>query len=92
MCKAFPEKYDEGFFMFLRPKTNILCRKAVNNYKELLVDKDRLKSHFDIQWLEDLIDVLNIIYNGDWTLEMGHRYLGRKPKSTELRELKCRSL
>ena len=92
MCKAFTDKYDEGFFMFLSPHTNIQCRIAVNNYKDLLLDKDRLESHFDIQWLEDFIDTLNIIYNEDWTQEMSHRYLGRKPKTGELRELKCRSL
>lgn len=91
MCKAFPDKYDEGFFMFLSPHTNIECRKAVKNYNELLLNKDRLKSHFDIQWIEDFIDTLNFIYNEDWTQEMGQRYLGRKPKSRELRELKCRS-
>ena len=77
MCKAFPDKYDEGFFMFLSPHTNIQCRKAVNKYKELLLEKDRLKSHFDVQWLETFIDILNIVYKEEWTQEMAQRYLGR---------------
>ena len=92
MCKAFPEEYEEGFFMFLSPHTNIQCRKAVNHYKDLLLEKDKLKSHFDIQWIEDFINTLNSVYNEDWTQEMGHRYLGRIPKSGELREIKCKSL
>lgn len=89
MCKAFSDKYDEGFFMFLSPRTNIQCRKAVTGYKNLLRVKDRLASHFDIRWLEDFIDTLNTVCNEDWSREMGYRYLGRKPKPGELRELKC---
>lgn len=91
MCKAFPEKYDEGFFCFLSPHTNELCRNGVTEYKELLLVKDRLESHFDIKWLEDFIDTLNIVFNEDWTHEMGIRYLGRHPKSG-IFELKCRKI
>ena len=86
MCKAFPEKYDEGFFMFLSPHTNTQCRNAANHYENLLLEKDRLKSHFDIQWLEEFLDTLNIVYNEDWTQEMCYRYLGRRPESRELRK------
>ena len=37
MCKAFPEKYDEGVFLFLAPYSNKNCRDGVEKYKNLLL-------------------------------------------------------
>ena len=43
-------------------------------------ETDPIQSHFDIKWLEDFLDTLNIVFGQDWTEEMGWRYMGRKPK------------
>lgn len=87
MLKAFPQEYQEGFFVFLSPHTNKQCRYAAKMYRELLVDKDPIPSHFDIRWLEDFLDALNIVFDEEWTEEMGLRYMGRKPKN-QTRELR----
>lgn len=76
MLKAFPDKYDEGLFMFLAPYGNKLCRDGVNRYIELLQKREGLDSNFCHAWLEDYISTLDAVYNEDWTKNMKQRYLG----------------
>lgn len=79
MTKAFPEKYDDGLFMFLSPYSNAYCRKGAMKYVELLKasnKKEGLDSHFCHAWLEDYIFALDDVFDGDWTKEMQIRYLG----------------
>ena len=90
MLKAFPEEYQEGFFLFLSPYTNKQCRDGAKEYRKLLEETDPIQSHFDIKWLEDFLDTLNIVFNEGWTEEMGWRYMGRKPKSGKM-ELKLKN-
>lgn len=77
MCKAFPEKYDEGVFLFLAPYSNPNCRKGVEAYNKLLLNPEGIGSHFCHAWLEEYIETLDIVFNEDWTKEMKIRYLGR---------------
>lgn len=90
MCKAYAHCYAEGFFLFLSPRTNPQCRIAVTQYRDLLLEKDKFKSHFHIGWLEDYIDTLHAVFNVDWTRDMANRYLGRDP-FPPLRPLHCRT-
>lgn len=77
MCKAFPEKYDEGVFLFLAPFSNKNCRDGVEKYKNLLLNPEvSLDSHFCYAWLEEYIDTLDKVFGEDWTKDMKIRYLG----------------
>lgn len=77
MCKAFPEKYDEGIFLFLAPFSNKNCRDGVEKYKNLLLNPEvSLDSHFCYAWLEEYIDTLDKVFGEDWTKDMKIRYLG----------------
>lgn len=77
MCKAFPEKYDEGIFLFLAPFSNKNCRDGVEKYKNLLLNPEvSLDSHFCYAWLEEYIDTLDKVFGEDWTKDMKSRYLG----------------
>lgn len=77
MCKAFPEKYDEGIFLFLAPFSNKNCRDGVEKYKNLLLNPEvSLDSHFCYAWLEEYIETLDKVFGEDWTKDMKIRYLG----------------
>lgn len=78
MCKAFPEKYDEGLFIFLSPYSNLNCRKGVKKYIGLFKERksEGLDSHFCHAWLEEYIDTLDIVFDAEWTKDMKRRYLG----------------
>lgn len=79
MTKAFPEKYDEGLFLFLAPYSNQYCRKGVEKYVILLDVSNKnegLDSHFSYAWLEDYIHTLDKVFQSEWTKEMEERYLG----------------
>lgn len=77
MCKAFPEKYDEGMFLFLAPYSNKNCRDGVEKYKNLLLNHEvSLDSHFCYAWLEEYIETLDKVFGEDWTNDMKIRYLG----------------
>lgn len=77
MCEAFPEKYDEGVFLFLAPYSNKKCRDGVVKYKKLLLNTDTcVDSHFCYAWLEEYIETLEKVFEADWTKEMRARYLG----------------
>lgn len=77
MCKAFPEKYDEGVFLFLAPYSNKNCRDGVVKYKNLLLNPEvSLDSHFCYAWLEEYIETLDKVFGEDWTKDMKTRYLG----------------
>lgn len=77
MCKAFPEKYDEGVFLFLAPYSNRNCRDGVEKYKNLLFNPEMsLDSHFCYAWLEEYIETLDKVFGEDWTKDMKIRYLG----------------
>lgn len=77
MCKAFPEKYDEGVFLFLAPYSNKNCRDGVEKYKNLLLTREAsIDTHFCYAWLEEYIETLDKIFDEDWTKDMMKRYLG----------------
>lgn len=77
MCKAFPEKYNEGVFLFLAPYSNKNCRDGVKNYRNLLLNSDDcINSHFCNAWLEEYIDTLDKVFDEEWTKDMKARYLG----------------
>lgn len=79
MTKAFPEKYDEGLFLFLSPFSNNKCRKGVNAYIAILKEsgmEEGISSHFCHAWLEDYIYTLDKVFEDDWTKGMITRYLG----------------
>lgn len=79
MTKAFPEKYDEGLFLFLSPYSNKKCREGVNAYIAILKESGKeegVDSHFCHAWLEDYIYILDKVFQSDWTKEMIIRYLG----------------
>lgn len=76
MCKAYPEKYNEGVFLFLAPYSNKKCRDGVEQYKDLLLKPEGVNSHFCHAWLEEYIDTLDKVFDEDWTKEMKLRYLG----------------
>lgn len=79
MLKAFPEKYDEGIFLFLSPHGNVPCREGVGKYVGLLGLPEGLVSRFYHDWLEDYIDTLDAVFDEEWTRQMAVRYLGRVP-------------
>lgn len=79
MTKAFPEKYDEGLFLFLSPYSNNACRKGLNTYISILKGSEMeegISSHFCHAWLEDYIFTLDKVFNDNWTKDMKIRYLG----------------
>lgn len=77
MCKAFPEKYDEGMFLFLAPYSNKNCRDGVEKYKNMLLNPEMsLDSHFCYAWLEEYIETLDKVFDEGWTKDMKIRYLG----------------
>lgn len=79
MTKAFPEKYDEGLFLFLSPFSNKKCREGLEAYLSILKEsemKEGLDSHFCHAWLEDYIHTLDKVFDDDWTKDMKIRYLG----------------
>ena len=77
MCKAFPEKYDEGVFLFLAPYSNKNCRDGVEKYKKLLLTPEAsIDTHFCYAWLEEYIETLDKVFDEDWTKDMKKRYLG----------------
>ncbi len=77
MCEAFPEKYDEGVFLFLAPYSNKNCRDGVEKYKNLLLNPEvSLDSHFCYARLEEYIETLDKVFGEDWTKDMKIRYLG----------------
>ncbi len=76
MCRAFPEKYDEGVFLFLAPYSNKKCREGVERYKDLLLNPEGVDSHFCHAWLEEYIETLDRVFDEDWTKEMKARYIG----------------
>lgn len=76
MCKAFPEKYDEGVFLFVAPYSNRNCRDGVEKYKGLLVINEGIASHFCHAWLEEYIEILDNVFDEKWTKDMKIRYLG----------------
>lgn len=77
MCKTFPEKYDEGIFLFLVPFSNKNCRDGVDKYKNLLLNPEvSLDFHFCYAWLEEYIETLDKVFGEDWTKDMKIRYLG----------------
>lgn len=79
MTKAFPEKYDEGLFLFLSPFSNKKCREGLEAYLSILKEsemKEGLDSHFCRAWLEDYIHTLDKVFDDDWTKDMKIRYLG----------------
>ena len=76
MLRAFPDKYDEGLFLFLAPYGNKLCRDGANKYVDLLQKQEGLDSHFCRAWLEDYITTLDAVFDAEWTKNMKERYLG----------------
>lgn len=76
MLKAFSDQYDEGVFMFLAPYSNKLCREGVTGYVQFLQKPEGLESHFCHAWLEDYIEMLDLVFDADWTKDMLKRYLG----------------
>ncbi len=77
MCKAFPEKYDEGMFLFLAPYSNKNCRDGVEKYKNLLLNPEvGIDTHFCYAWLEEYIETLDKVFDEEWTKDMKTRYLG----------------
>lgn len=66
--------YDEGAFIFLYPRINSSCEKAVNEYKNLLVNSKN--AYFEAMYLDDYINTLNNIANTKWSTELKERYLG----------------
>lgn len=79
MIQAFPEKYDEGIFLFLSPHSNVPCRFGVEKYVRIMEQPEGLSSHFYHDWLEDYIDTLDAVFDEEWTKQMAARYLGRLP-------------
>ena len=77
MCKAFPDKYDEGVFLFLAPYSNKNCRDGVKRYKELLLKPEGIVSHFYHAWIEEYIETLDKVFDEKWTKDMKTRYLGK---------------
>lgn len=76
MCKAFPRQYNEGVFLFLAPYSNKNCRDGVEAYRNLLLKSEGIESHFCHAWLEEYIEILDQVFDADWTKEMKKRYLG----------------
>lgn len=76
MCKAYPDIYNEGVFIFLAPYSNKKCRDGVKRYKDFLLKPEGVDSHFCHAWLEEYIETLDKVFNEDWTKEMKVRYLG----------------
>ena len=77
MCKAFPDKYYEGVFLFLAPYSNKNCRDGVEKYKNLLLTPEAsIDAHFCYEWLEEYIETLDKVFDEDWTKDMKKRYLG----------------
>lgn len=77
ICKAFPDKYDEGVFLFLAPYSNQNCRDGANAYKELLLISEGVDSHFCRAWLEEYIETLDWVFDAEWTKDMKERYFGK---------------
>lgn len=76
-------KYKEGFFVYLYPKQNIECEKAVKEYTKFFKSYnhetnqfDKIASSFDFLYLEDFIEKLRESFNESWVNELKIRYLG----------------
>jgi len=67
--------YDEGFFVFLFPKSNIHCQNGVNEYKKYLISENEEETGFYPRHLDDFIRTLRKHHNTDWTKELEERYL-----------------
>jgi len=68
--------YDEGFFVFLFPKSNIQCLNGVMQYQEYLISDNEAQTGFYPRYLDDFIKTLRNLHNTDWTRELEERYLG----------------
>lgn len=73
---AHKKDYNEGFFIFLYPKSNIECQDGVAKYKECLVSDNEEVTGFFPRYLEDFIITLRKLVPTDWTKELQERYIG----------------
>lgn len=77
MFRAFPEKYDEGVFLFLAPYSNRNCRDGIEKYKNLLLKPEGIDSNFCHAWLEEYIETLDMVFDANWSKDMKARYIGK---------------
>jgi len=64
--------FKDGFFVFLAPKDNPHCKRAVGKYRECLTDERTFES-----WtLEDVVAVIKENTGDGWIHEVVDRYLG----------------
>jgi len=77
------ENFAEGFFIYLLPKKNVECQRAVNYYTMQFNSYDSItKTHdekitgFYIRYLDDFIYKLRQLVHDNWTKELADRYLG----------------
>ena len=69
------KKYAQGYFVFLYPKGNKNCEKAVTDYKLKLTSPEEHASHFLPRYLDDFIIRLTHLHNSGWTRELKSRYI-----------------
>ena len=77
------EKFDEGCFVYLFPKKNAECQKALNRYIKQFRSFDPFSKKYDeyltgfyIRYLDDYINQLISLSKEDWAYKLKERYLG----------------
>ncbi|MFZ2286788.1 MAG: hypothetical protein WAV93_07375, partial [Bacteroidales bacterium] len=77
------EKFDEGFFVYLFPKKNEECQRAVNkyimqfrSYDPVAMRHDEDLTGFYIRYLDDFFVKIRQLTDEKWTQELMNRYLG----------------
>ena len=63
--------YDEGSFVFLYPRDNQACAKALAAYRAHLTATDT----FTVWTLEDFVTALRAASEAPWIMELDRRYL-----------------
>jgi hypothetical protein len=73
---AMQKDYKEGIFVFLYPKQNDACQKAVKSYVAQLKSEEEEINGFYPRYLEDFVQTLADIHATEWTEELKERYFG----------------
>ncbi len=72
--------YDDGLFVFLRPRDNIACARAVSEYRACLSNENTFS-----EWLlEDVVTALRRHTKAEWVELFHDRYLAFDKVDTEL--------
>ncbi len=67
--------FDEGFFVYLFPKGNEECEKALGHYFKFLESENQYESGLHILYMENFVEAIKSETNEKWVLDFEDRYL-----------------